>query len=242
MRAEIFTSKGLKPFPYNTPNQDRYYLGKDYAFILDGHGINGHLVSDNIVLDLPSLLESNEYDLEKSINQFEERNEFKLIDGGSCFLMIRKVGEDQILVDNVGDCRLYCISNDRKSTRIKKITRDHSADDEEEAKRFPFIKLEQGVHRIPCGLNLTRSICDYNAKKEGLISKPERFVLQYDKNCDYVLMTDGVYDYLSEDEIVEIYDLPGSFVENICKKSKEKWIEMSKGKYIDDMTIVLIHF
>ena len=85
------------------------------------------------------------------------------------------------------------------------------------------------------GLAMTRSLGDIVGKKIGVTSEPEIF--EYDIKIQdkfIVIASDGVWEYLSNEEVVEIvskYYMSGdvdSAIADVLKISNSKWEEVKK--------------
>jgi protein phosphatase 1L len=75
-------------------------------------------------------------------------------------------------------------------------------------------------------INLSRTIGDLELKKYGLISKPNIFQKELDKEDKFVLMaSDGVWDVISDTEVLELYSKNQNseeYAENIVKIAVQK--------------------
>lgn len=113
------TRKGYNPLDPNKPNQDQYlvkmYKQKKQLFaVADGHGPNGHLVSQLVVNRLENMiiqLSINEHatvDLGKIYNKLQEQlyktNVFDVTVSGTTLLTIL-VSYPKLICANVGDSR-----------------------------------------------------------------------------------------------------------------------------------------
>jgi len=150
---------------------------------------------------------------------------------------------------NVGDstCCLFRKSENRLEYKV--VNRLHTPSDPDEVKRIEkkggkivdgYIDYEDGH------LNLTRSLGDYNGTKSGISDQPEFFVQDL-KNWDYLVCgSDGLFDYLDKEEMAKIIltrPEPDTAVINqlLINRAQKAWIEQNGGRYIDDITSVLIH-
>ena len=114
-----------------------------------------------------------------------------------------------------------------KKNSIIKLTYDHKCSDEKEVER---IKKNGGIvfyGRVFGTLMLTRSIGDREMKKYGVCSQPFVKIEQIDNDNDkfIVLASDGVWDVVNEDELINICN-ENLNSNDICKKiiqiSKER--------------------
>ncbi|KAK8936280.1 putative protein phosphatase 2C 12 [Platanthera zijinensis] len=197
-------------------------------------------------------------------------NGFKAMDGellaqldcsysGTTAMTIIKQGKD-LVIANLGDSRavLATLCSDGMLKAVQ-LTTDLTPSLPQEAERIRrsngrvfALKDEPSVHRIwapndnHAGLAMARAFGDFQLKNYGLVALPE---LSYHRvtNRDFfiVLATDGVWDVLSNEEVVSIVSSAGKggggeaaklVVEAACKAWKRKFPSCR----VDDCTAVCI--
>ena len=212
--------------------------------IFDGHG--GKLVSDylynNYEKTLISILEKNNYNIEKSIkesfkeidNNLEKKPNTKTIGSTATIILI----DNNILYcANVGDSESYYISKDK----IIKLTNLHNCKNKNEVER---VKNSKGLifgNRVFGMLNLTRSIGDFDFKIYGVINEPFIYKVNLIENYSkYVILgSDGVWDVINDSDLIQIEKKYGSLCKNFCNKIVEEAI--NKGSQ-DNISCIVIKF
>ncbi len=212
--------------------------------IFDGHG--GKLVSqylyNNYEKTLISILEKNNYNIEKSIkesfkeidNNLEKIPNTKTIGSTATIILI----DNNILYcANVGDSESYYISKDK----IIKLTNLHNCKNKKEVER---VKNSKGLifgNRVFGMLNLTRSIGDFDFKIYGVINEPFIYKVNLVENYSkYVILgSDGVWDVINDSDLIQIEKKYGSLCKNFCNKIVEEAI--NKGSQ-DNISCIVIKF
>ncbi|CAD8143725.1 unnamed protein product [Paramecium octaurelia] len=213
-------------FPSNIESQNYGLVG-----ICDGHGVNGHFVSDLIKQRLPIYLEfqlqSQNPDMEECFrNAFELTNseilqsEFDTALSGST-TVIALIQQNQLWTANVGDSRAILCRNSN-GWRAIPLTRDHKPSDEAEKQRIlqaggriqsqrDFFGNSVGPERVwlsyidAPGLAMTRSMGDKIGAQAGVSSVPEVFQFTLQQNDKFlVIASDGVWEYLSNEDVMNI--------------------------------------
>ena len=140
--------------------------------------------------------------IDKEINSQNYKNETGST--GTVLLLYKDINSPSgksILCANVGDSKAYLITK----TEMKLITKDHKCNDMNEVKR---IKDSGGVvfrERVFGTLMLTRSFGDKEMKKYGVLSTPDIFIKNVEKEDLFVVIaSDGVWDVVEEDEIFKM--------------------------------------
>ena len=210
--------------------------------IFDGHG--GKLVSDylynNYEKTLISILEKNNYNIEKSIkesfkeidNNLEKKPNTKTIGSTATIILI----DNNILYcANVGDSESYYISKDK----IIKLTNLHNCKNKNEVER---VKNSKGLifgNRVFGMLNLTRSIGDFDFKIYGVINEPFIYKINLIENYSkYVILgSDGVWDVINDSDLIQIEKKYGSLCKNFCNKIVEEAINKGSQDYISCIVI-----
>ena len=163
-------------------------------------------------------------------------------------------------VANAGDSRAVLAYEDETGEiKSRDLSRDHKPDDPEEAKRItswgghvlypPEPGLSARVYLDPeftmIGLAMARSIGDYAVKDVGVIAEPEvkRFKIN-DNDRFVVLASDGVWEFISSQEAVDIL---GGFLSYGCHDACEELIQVAaqrwqeeEGDYRDDITAIVV--
>lgn len=128
---------------------------------------------------------------------------------------------------NLGDSKSILITNEQeKEKRYKVLTSEHKCNNESEAKR---IRDAGGIvfnGRLFGQLILSRALGDFSMKSHGLISTPsihKHIVNEKDKFI--IIASDGVWDQISEDEIVDICLENGN-----CDNIGEKIVNLAINK------------
>ena len=202
-----------------------YLFQNKYFSIFDGHG--GAQVSsflrDNFHLFLLEELksisftnntETNNKKIISSINNAFEKIDSSIIDNknfkndngstGTIILLYRdpnNLFKRYIICANIGDSKGYIINKNK----VKKITTDHICSDSNEVSR---IKNRGGFvfnGRVFGVLMLTRSFGDKEFKQYGLLATPSIYCNLIEDNDLYaVIASDGVWDTISEENLLEL--------------------------------------
>lgn len=213
------TEAGTDIFGKTKINQDSFltllniYNLKNFSVfgVLDGHGINGHLVSKyakNYFQNFFANIDNNEDHDEnliynKLINQEIMKEKIKLLEnfllekpfsiqysGTTCIIIIYI--KDEIICYNIGDSRAVYVNKDYKCIPI---SIDHKPEIPKEKSRIEenegIVKkdyLNNRIYRVwdkngkyP-GLAMSRSIGDYVAKSLGVINEPELYEINLIQN------------------------------------------------------------
>ena len=180
--------------------------------------------------------ESNEITVNKIISAI--KNSFLLIDNkiikdlslkqdsGSTgtILLLFNLGEERYMIcANIGDSKGYILSKNKK---IIHITKEHNCQNQNEVLR---VKENGGIvfnNRVYGTLMLTRSFGDKEMKKYGVISSPDTFCHKITENDKFIIIaSDGLWDAINEDDIINMGDLglsSGEFSKKIVKLAIEK--------------------
>ena len=264
-----FSMGGTDGFRRPKTNQDSFLTKKDennYIFgVFDGHGLEGHLVSQSITNFLNNNMTSSTFSSRDNIflifkqlsSTINSSLAFNAMESGST-AVITFISNNQIICANCGDSRAILISENEQN--IIPLSRDHKPDLPEEKKRI--IECGGRVDKIygmgpfrvwfknaeyP-GLAMSRSIGDGYAHKVGVIDEPE--IIQYDidvvKPRAIILASDGVFEFMKNEEIKNIvakyyYSMDSqSCAKEIVEQSRKIWED--SGYAIDDITCVVGFF
>ena len=215
-------------------------LNQSYFAIFDGHG--GKEVSEYLSLNFHKFLYNElNYELsEKNIPKIENsiKIAFQKIDNeiinnskiskntGSTATIIFIFNLEQknriLICANIGDTKGYLLTKND----IKLITKEHICSDLKEVKR---IKESGGLvfqGRVYGTLMLTRSLGDKEMKKYGVIALPDFFVKKInEKDIFCVIGSDGIWDVIDEEEILDLSQQKISsdeFAKKIIKMAEER--------------------
>lgn len=137
-----------------------------------------------------------------------------------------------------------------------RLSRDHKPDIPEEKERIllnggrvfalSYDDGEKGPARVwlsnmnAPGLAMSRSLCDRVAHTVGVISTPEFF--EYELNplndCFLIMATDGLWEFISDQEVVDITvksTEPSDAINTLIIEATKRW--MSKERSVDDASI-----
>ena len=270
-----YTLGGTDAFGRIKTNQDSYIVKeeetlsdtKEYTFgVFDGHGLQGHLVSEAI----KNFLENCTYDQyqtkKKIISMFsslsltiENTNSIDIFCSGSTVVIVH-ISKEKIICANCGDSRAILISGNNGCSSIVKLSRDHKPNLMEEKKRILAAggRVEKiygmGPYRVwfkdgdyP-GLAMSRSIGDTLAHKIGVSDLPEimEFNISKVKPIAIVVASDGVWEFMTNEQVKNFVikyrnsqDASGCSKE-IVEKARQIWKGTSFA--IDDITCVVAFF
>lgn len=262
------TLGGTDAFRHNKTNQDSYLIKKDqnnFIFgIFDGHGLEGHLISNSIKYYLNNNANTNSFSTnEKIFSLFKDLSltinsskSFNSMESGST-AVLSFISKDKIICANCGDSRAILINENDK---IIQLSRDHKPDLQDEKKRIinnggRVDKIfGMGPYRVwfkdaeyP-GLAMSRSIGDGYAHKIGVIDESEIFEFNIDniKPRAIILGSDGVFEFIKNEDIKDIVkkyyynkDSQGCAKE-IVEYSRKIW--EGYGYAIEDITCIVGFF
>ena len=264
---------GTDAFGHPKTNQDSYIIkeedtnlnSKQYTFgVFDGHGLQGHLVSEgirNYLMNSPSEHYSSKQkiiSLFNSMSKFiEGSKDFDVFCSGSTAVVVH-VTKEKIICANCGDSRAILINS--LSNGITRISRDHKPELSDEKRRIIAAggRVDRiygmGPYRVwfkdadyP-GLAMSRSIGDTLAHKIGVSNIPEvmEFNINNVKPIAIVIASDGVWEFMSNEQVKNILnkykikqDALGCSKE-IVEKARQIWKGTSFA--IDDITCVTAFF
>ena len=268
------SSKGFVADNPNKQNQDSYFGFYDDSTdttvvgVLDGHGEHGTLVANFIAQTLPNELSNSSYfasdlphALRESISNTENHllriyHHFCAFSGTT--LCVAVVRGDRLMIVNIGDSR--AVMGNANETRP--LSRDHKANLSDETARIEksggrvVIKTYEdgyvgpprvylGDRDLP-GLAMSRSIGDVVVRRVGVVSDPEifEFSLSECSNRTLVLATDGLWDFLKNEVVVDISSKSGTAheaVATLIHTCRSEWKAKSPD-VIDDITVATIIF
>ena len=265
------TMAGTNAYGVTKTNQDSYLIKQDkvnsgdieYTFgVFDGHGLQGHLVSDEIRNYLMNVKFDQYYSKQSIVSMFnslsksiENSKNFDPFCSGST-AVITHITKDKIICANCGDSRAILIGENG----IVKISRDHKPELRDEKKRIIASggRVDRiygmGPYRVwfkdgdyP-GLAMSRSIGDTLAHRIGVSSIPEikEFNINNVKPIAIVVASDGVWEFMSNEQVKNIlikykYDQDAlRCSKEIVERARQIWKGTSYA--IDDITCITAFF
>jgi serine/threonine protein phosphatase PrpC len=243
--ANIEIRKQMEDFTYtnlNFHNKNNHNIS--LFAIYDGH--NGKLVSEYLYKNFDKILLSNlektNYQIRKSLidsfqqinSNFEKNPEAKNTGSTATVILI---DNNNLYCANVGDSQCYYISKEK----IIKLTKIHNCNDLKEVER---IKKKNGIifqNRIFGCINLTRTIGDIEFKEYGVTCIPDisKEILSENNSKYIILGSDGVWDVIDENDIINIEKKYGNNCKDFCKKIIKTAIEK---KSQDNISCIVIKF
>ena len=138
----------------------------------------------------------------------------------------------KVYVANIGDTRCSLIS----PVSYQRLSYDDKASDQKEKDRVLSLGGTITNDRVNGELMLTRAFGDFDLKDKGVISEPHVISKEIDlnvKNQFLILACDGIWDVLSEDDIMQIIMFNNKESEDLARNimksaiSKEAWDNLS---------------
>lgn len=215
------------------------------------------------------LLQRNFYFIKEFFKKIQKelknQNDFYCDNSGSTCLLLFKI-DMRLIISNIGDSRLILIKENIIGSKIysEQVTIDHKPNDFKEKQRIlkmggdvhqsinnegsytgPFRIWEKGKD-YP-GLAISRSIGDFDSEKAGVISDPDIFIKEISFTTKaLVLGSDGLFDYMSNDEIANIV-MKYYKLKNAEEACNNLYLEASKRFENnccarDDISIIVLYF
>ena len=252
-------------------NQDSYIIREErinnsieYIFgVFDGHGIDGHFVSQSIkqyfqnekIINLSSK-EKLLLTFQNLSNYIQTQSNFDTLSSGSTCTIIH-ISDNKIIIGNTGDSRSILITKDNK---IILLSNDHKPNNIEERKRIEekngrvsqtfgmgpfrvFLKNEN----FP-GLAMSRSIGDKIAHSVGVSDIPE--ILEFDldiiKPKAFIVASDGIWEFLSNEDVKNHilnyikFNECELCTQDLCFFARKIWEK--SGYAVDDITAIIGFF
>lgn len=200
---------------------DNYMNDKSKGFfsLYDGHGgsdpvkyakermpeILSKLIKESESTDMSDKKDIIEQSLIASFHKLDDELKFtdsETSGSTACIVLItQEAGRKCIYTANVGDSKCVLISSDG----VVKLSYDHKCSDQGEVER---VKQSGGIvfsGRVFGQLVLTRALGDHSLKKYGVIATPYVTKTLIEENHKYVVLaSDGVWDILTEEEILKL--------------------------------------
>ena len=269
-----YTAPGIQKI-----NQDNFFIKKDflnkpehfYIGICDGHGMQGHLISEYVSKNLPIFLNDisdesikNAYLTMQNLLQNENSKIDSSLSGTTCTSII--VSLNNVICANVGDSRAILARYENGVYNATNLSRDHKPTESDEMKRilsnggrikqYYDEKLNEYIgperiwlknSEIP-GLAMSRSIGDSIAHSVGVISVPEILKFDFIGNEKFIVIaSDGIWEYIDSDECIKIikdyYENNMDAVGGLNALVKEAFKRWKiEEDNIDDITAIVIFF
>ena len=270
-----YTLAGTDAFGRTKTNQDSYIVKeeetlmntKEYTFgVFDGHGLQGHSVSDAIKNFLQTCSYDQYQSKKKIISMFaslslsiENNRNFDIFCSGSTAVIVH-VSKEKITCANCGDSRAILICGKDNGCSIIKLSRDHKPNLLAEKKRIIAAggRVDRiygmGPYRVwfkdgdyP-GLAMSRSIGDTLAHKIGVSDLPEimEFNINSVKPLAIVVASDGVWEFMNNEQVknlvIKYRNSQDCFAcsKEIVEKARQIWKGTTYA--IDDITCVVAFF
>jgi len=227
--------KGLKP---ESPNQDSWcvmVVEGDFAFygVFDGHGKQGHDISNFVKENLPKLIikdarfkEHNEdgkicIDAYKRIqNIIITADQMKKLDaqlaGTTCTTCIHSFVHNKLTFAHVADSTAVLAKLKDKTFTAVQLTRDHKPELKDERARIEknggrVVFDGYANHRVYAknarypGLNMSRCLGDLLGHQDcGISCEPETMEMQITAEDSFLLLcSDGVWEFITPQEAVD---------------------------------------
>lgn len=227
--------KGLKP---DTPNQDTWFVLKMDTFslyaVLDGHGPNGHEISQFVKEHLPKLIVQDPRSKSPEagpclVDAFKKMQRLVIAAQSRRRLQAQKSGttatvalldhsRGKLTIAHVADSAAVLGTKEGDKWIGKTVTRDHKPNLKGERERIEKAGAKGGFdgtnHRVYAkdstaypGLNMSRCLGDTLGHEEcGIICEPEITRINLDSSTEQILLicSDGVWEFMSAQEAIDI--------------------------------------
>ena len=179
-----------------------YLMENLHKILLKNFKEKNDLENSNNINNISNIVINSFEQIDKEINSLNYKNETGST--GTVLLLFKDENSPSgksLLCANVGDSKAYLITK----TEMKLITKDHKCNDPNEVQR---IRDNGGVvfrERVFGTLMLTRSFGDKEMKKYGVLSTPDIYFKNVEKDDIFVVISsDGIWDVVEENEIFEM--------------------------------------
>ncbi|XP_077210514.1 putative protein phosphatase 2C 33 [Tasmannia lanceolata] len=266
--ASMCTRQGNK----GTNNQDAMIVSENFGLrvdtvfcgVFDGHGPYGHMVSRRVRDSLPLKL-SDHWEVNRASDSFLKA--FKVMDNdlrvhpnidcynsGTTAVTLVKQGQD-LIIGNVGDSRAILGTRDDDGTLTAvQLTVDLKPNLPRELQRIwqcgGRVVAKRKVARVYLpysdfpGLAMARAFGDFCLKDFGVISDPDIYYRRLTKKDEFiVLASDGIWDVLSNKEVVDIVaSAPSrsSAAQSLVESAVLAWRFKYPRKKSDDCSVVCL--
>mmetsp|Transcript_99885 Transcript_99885/g.286990 ORF Transcript_99885/g.286990 Transcript_99885/m.286990 type:complete len:359 (+) Transcript_99885:92-1168(+) len=265
--------RGRKPGA-ETPNQDSWCFyrqpGKISAYgVFDGHGANGHIVSDYVMQSLAQKvvlaagMQSGK--LSSTMHAYFQQVQQTLaskpslgteMSGTTATVVLHDHELKRLICSHVGDSTAVLLKRTSTSDRLvaESLTRDHRPDLPEERKRiekYGRVVFDGYCHRVVAkasmapGLNMSRSFGDVLGHSAGVSSEPDvvhRAVTPEDRVL--VVCSDGIWKVMSPQDAADIVQDFGPLrvmeaARALADAAMKLWLGGTRGRKADDITVLL---
>lgn len=238
--------------------------------VLDGHGEHGDGVSQTFrdqlpteMFDHPDWATNHQKATAEAIAKVERqllRNYRIDSEFSGTTLSMAIIRGNHVTGVNIGDSRVILgkKSGSGDALTFQDITFDHKPDSPAEKERILAcggrvfaVEYDDGIDGPPRvwlshmdipGLAMSRSLGDVVAHSAGVISDPEftEFDLDENNDCFLVIATDGLWEFVDNQETVELVEAqpsPTDAVDVLVTEAATRW--MHEEQVIDDTTIIV---
>lgn len=253
-------------------NQDQWFEGRwdqaRFVGVCDGHGSNGHLVSQLLADTIPSLLRKRlasllpEAALEATYQDLSSLISTSALDtrtsGSTCLTAL--LTPTLLVCANVGDSRAVLGRCLHGTWSVHQLSWDHRPDSLSETQRIVAaggeVTVSKLLHCGPArvyikgqllpGLSVSRTFGDDYAAGSGVISEPDVTSVQLTAQDKFLILgSDGLWEVLSSMEAVRLAGgLYRTQPELVCgrlvEEAQRRWSR--KGSSMDDITVLFLVF
>lgn len=191
-----------------------------------------------------------------------ETNQFDCsLSGTTATVVLHLPRENRVVAAHVGDSRSVLARWSRSGRVLEAVdlTNDHKPNSESEKRRIvaaggqvkriegdiPYRVFIKG--KMYPGLAMSRAIGDTLGYQAGIIPEPDinTFQIQPEKDSFILICSDGVWEFISSQEAVDIVAEGGSAgaqmsAEKLAREAWRRWIQ-EEGNVVDDITVQVIY-
>jgi len=246
--------------------------GDFYVGVVDGHGLAGKNVSTYVgehlgkkVADGVKKMDNTgiEGHFKKAFHTTAEelkRSGIEASESGTTAVTALRKGND-LFVANVGDSRCV-LAREASGGKLDAVamSQDHKPDRSDERERIVrnrgAVEPLRGVNgrfvgpsrvwttkQVAGGLAVSRAFGDFSMEKAGVVAEPEiKKETLSNKDKFLVLASDGVWEHLSNQQVVDIANKhkdPKQASDAVVAEARKQWQTKGCG-YIDDITAVVM--
>jgi protein phosphatase 2C family protein 2/3 len=262
VHQKINQDRGCVVYPFNKSKNQGLFM------VLDGHGIEGNLVSEYCMRQIVPLLEKTKMvdPIEAfkyaftTVNKDIKNTDIKYLTSGTTCVALY-IRDNTYWVSNVGDSRAVLARVVNDSLQAIDLSIDHKPSvttekdriissggfvgDPDEEGLSSRVYLNSELTRV--GLAVSRSLGDHIVKDIGVTADPDVMYYEFHPTDKFiVLASDGVWEFLSSQDAVELvnqYITLGA--ETACEKlietASNRWKD-EEGDYRDDITAIIVTF
>ena len=269
----VCCKKGLKPEDRNQDDFIIVVDGENYLLgVFDGHGVYGHQVSDFVHLEIPKLLfdhPSWPTDPLQAIKQGFVQCHHNLVkfsnsrdsifdcNMSGCTSTVVYNKNNILYIGYVGDSRAIMGRRTSSGYISVPLTTDHKP--EVFAEKIRIENFGGEVRKLPGnnpfrayvkhkeypGLSMSRAIGDVVAQSIGVVCIPDTSEVPITEDDEFlILCSDGVWEYISEREAVEVAVNSNQDAKDAATRlaalAWTKWI-INEGNVVDDITVIIAY-